>query len=150
MTNYNSSATPSTSNNYEHPWFSQLKLLDNTTISDSQSQLKPVQEKPGLTLTDSNRLGDIAEYVVITEALKRGANAYKNVGCTGKTDLILEYNSMTLHVDVKVEKWDYRSQTFVSYGNQKATKLRVLVNPETWQVRWVKGKAPENWETFWD
>lgn len=150
MTNYNLSATLDTSNLYEHPWYSQLQLLENTTTSESQLPPKLVRDKPGLTLTDSSRLGDIAEYVVITEALKRGANVYKNVGCTGKTDIVLEHNSYTLHIDVKVEKWNYKRQAFGSRGLVKATKPRVLVNPETWQVRWVKGKEPQNWETFWD
>ena len=150
MTNSNSSATLDTSNFYEHPWYNQLQLLENITTSESQLLQNPVQVKPGLILTDRSRLGDIAEYTVVTEALRRGANVYKNVGCTGKTDLILEYNSMTLHIDVKLEKWDYKQQMFKSRGSGKAIKPRVLVNPETWQVRWVKGKAPQNWETFWD
>ncbi len=47
MTKSNSSATLSTSNLYEHPWFSQLKLLDDTTICGSQSQQKPKSETPG-------------------------------------------------------------------------------------------------------
>lgn len=113
-------------------------------------QQKPVREKPGLTLTDPNRIGDIAEYTVIHEALKRGAEVYKNVGCSGKTDIIISTGNSSLHVDVKTEKWDYRNQSFVSSGVQGATTYRVLVNPETYAVRWVKGKAPQGWENFWD
>jgi hypothetical protein len=109
-----------------------------------------VSDRPGLALTDKNRLGDIAEYVVVTEALKRGADVFKNVGCTGKTDIVLSFNSSILHVDVKVEEWDKRSKTFYSPGLSKATQPRVLVNPDTWDVRWVKGKAPQGWETFWN
>ena len=67
---------------------------------------------PGLRLIDTNRLGDIAEYVVITEALKRGAEVFKNVGCTGKTDLVVSMAGRTLHVDVKVEEWDPRSSSY--------------------------------------
>ena len=109
-----------------------------------------MSDRPGLTLTDKSRLGDIAEHVVITEALKRGADVFKNVGCTGKTDIVLSLGHNTLHVDVKMEEWDKRSKTFYSPGQAKAAKPRVLVNPETWDVRWVKGKAPEGWETFWN
>ena len=47
MTKSNSSATLSTSNLYEHPWFTQLKLLDNTMTCESQSQPKPKSETPG-------------------------------------------------------------------------------------------------------
>lgn len=105
--------------------------------------------RPGLTLTDRSRLGDIAEYVVITEALKRGAEVFKNVGCTGKTDIVLTFKDLLVHVDVKVEEWDKRSETFYSPGVSGATKPRVLVNPKTWKIRWPQGKAPEGWEMFW-
>jgi hypothetical protein len=51
MTKSNSSATLSTSNLYEHPWYVQLKLLDSTTTCESQSQPKPKLETPGQTCT---------------------------------------------------------------------------------------------------
>ena len=51
MTKSNSSATQSTSNLYEHPWFNQLKLLDAIMISESQSQPKLKSEAPGQTCT---------------------------------------------------------------------------------------------------
>ena len=108
-----------------------------------------MSDRPGLTLTDKSRIGDIAEYVVITEALKRGAEVFKNVGCTGKTDIVLSLGHNTLHIDVKLEKRK-PDGSYGSYGSRKATVPRVLVNPETWDVRWVKGKAPEGWETFWN
>lgn len=113
-------------------------------------QPKPQPDCPGLKLTDTNRLGDIAEYVVITEALKRGAEVYKNVGCTGKTDVVIGMEGKTLHVDVKVEEWDPRSASYYSPGVSKAMRDRVLVNPSTWKVRWPKGKAPEGWQSFWN
>lgn len=113
-------------------------------------QPKPQAECPGLKLTDTYRLGDIAEYVVITEALKRGADVYKNVGCTGKTDVVIGMEGKTLHVDVKVEEWDPRSASYYSPGVSKAIRDRVLVNPSTWKVRWPKGKAPEGWQSFWN
>ena len=40
MTKSNSSATPNTSNLYEHPWFNQLRLLDNTMTCESPLQPK--------------------------------------------------------------------------------------------------------------
>ena len=128
----------------------QQLTLENITTSEYQSQQTQIQEKPGLTLTNKSRLGDIAEHVVITEALRRGAEVFKNVGCTGKTDIILSRNGQTLHVDVKTEKWSHIQQQFKSPGLAGAEKHRALVNPETWNVRWPKGKAPNGWETFWD
>jgi hypothetical protein len=87
--------------------------------------------------------------VVITEALKRGAEVFKNVGCTGKTDIVLYQYDQILHLDVKLMEWDKRSGTFYSPGVSGATKPRVLVNPKNWTVRWPQGKAPEGWEMFW-
>jgi hypothetical protein len=87
---------------------------------------------------------------VVVEALKRGADVYKNVGCTGKTDIVIEFNGSLLAVDVKMEKWDQASCRYGSFGVRNATKDRVLVNPSTWKVRWPKGKAPEGWQSFWN
>ena len=125
-------------------------MLENFTTSESQSQQTQHQEKPGLTLTDKSRLGDIAEHVVIIEALRRGADVFKNVGCTGKTDIIIAKDGQTLHIDVKTERWDVRSCRYLSAGVRNATENRVLVNPETWAVRWPKGKEPQGWENFWN
>jgi hypothetical protein len=57
MTKSNLSATLSTSNLYEHPWFNQLKLLDNTTACESQSQQKPKSETPGQKYTNCIHCG---------------------------------------------------------------------------------------------
>lgn len=128
---------------------SQQLKLENITTCEFQSQPKQVPEVRGLTLTDTNRLGDVAEYVVITEALKRGAEVFKNVSCTGKTDIVLAINNENLHIDVKVEEWDQRTNRYYSPGKAGAVKARALVNPKTWKVRWPTGKAPEGWEMFW-
>ena len=51
MTNSNSSATPSTSNLYEHPWYTQLSLQDSFTTSESPLQPKPKQATLGRKCT---------------------------------------------------------------------------------------------------
>ena len=57
-----------------------------------------------------------------------------------------------LRLDVKAAKWDKVSNSFKSYGKRKVgvNIVPVLVNPHTWEVRWVKGKEPCGWETFWN
>ena len=85
----------------------------------------------------------------MSEALKRGAEVYKNISATGKTDLVLQYKGETLHVDVKMMKFCKVQQSYKSYGNRKAIVFRVLVNPDTWECRWVMRKEPKGWETFW-
>ena len=87
---------------------------------------------------------------MITEALRRGAEVFKNVGCTGKTDIIIARDEETLHVDVKTMRWDYVQQMYKSKGKSGAEKTRVLVNPSDWTVRWVKGNEPQGWEDFWN
>tara|TARA_R100000951_G_scaffold78398_1_gene66145 strand:+ start:458 stop:745 length:288 start_codon:yes stop_codon:yes gene_type:complete len=87
---------------------------------------------------------------VITEALKRGAEVYKNVGCTGKTDLVLEINGIIERCDVKT----------LGYGGGKTpTWIRSMirsistpigVNPETWEIKWHPKRVPPGLETFWD
>ena len=59
MTNCNSSVHQNTSNLYEHPWYSQLNLLDGTTICESQSQQKPKSEKPGRKYTNCVHCGHL-------------------------------------------------------------------------------------------
>ena len=62
MTKSNSSATLSTSNLYEHPWFSQLRLLDNTTTCESPLQLKPKSETTGARCTKCNQWKPFTEF----------------------------------------------------------------------------------------
>ena len=47
MTKSNSSATPSMSNLYEHPWYVQLNLQDSTTTSELPSPPKPKSAATG-------------------------------------------------------------------------------------------------------
>ena len=47
MTNYSLNVTPDTWTHYEHPWYTQLDLLGNTTTLESQSQQKHKSETTG-------------------------------------------------------------------------------------------------------
>ena len=47
MTNYSLNAIPDTWTHYEHPWYTQLDLLGNTTTLESQSQQKHKSETTG-------------------------------------------------------------------------------------------------------
>lgn len=75
---------------------------------------------------------------------------YKNVGCTGKTDLVLAYNDKMLEVDVKVLCQNKPGVYGVNGRHSKAKKQVVLVHPVTKEIRWIRGKEPKGWETFWD
>ena len=47
MTNYSLNAIPDTWTHYEHPWYTQLDLLGNTTTSESPSPPKHKSEATG-------------------------------------------------------------------------------------------------------
>ena len=79
--------------------------------------------------------------MVIVEAMKRGAYVYKNVGCSGKTDLILEKNGDKISIDVKASS---------SHKSAAPGVFLVHVDVGTNEVKWgVKSRTPNNWESFW-
>lgn len=51
MTNYSLNVIPDTWTHYEHPWYTQLDLLGNSTTSESQSQQKHKSEATGVRST---------------------------------------------------------------------------------------------------
>lgn len=107
----------------------------------SESMPKPKAEAVGQTPTNPNFKGDLYEHVVIVEAMKRGAYVYKNVGCSGKTDLILEKNGEKISVDVKASS---------THNTAARGVFLVHVDVGTEEVRWgVKSRTPKGWENFW-
>ena len=108
-------------------------------------------ETTGQKSTDSNRVGDIAEHYVIVEALKRGAEVYKNVGCTGKTDLVIEYNGFVEKCDVKTlgQGAPGSPKTWIR-STGKSVSTPIGVNPDTWEIKWHPKRTPEGLESFWD
>ena len=129
------------STTYQHPWYSAQLNLGSITTLESESTQKPNQEVLGQTLTDPNFRGDLFEHIVIVEAMKRGAHVYKNIGCTGKTDMILEKNGEKISIDVKSSTRNQASAPGV---------FLVLVDVESHEVTWGnKRRQPTNWEQFW-
>lgn len=84
------------------------------------------------------------------EAWKRGAEVYKNAGCSGKTDLVLAIDGKMLEVDVKCMSHNGGGKYGTCSSISAAQKPVVLVHPITQQIRWIRGKAPKGWENFWD
>ena len=76
------------------------------------------------------------EHIVITEALKRGAEVFPNCTCTGSIDMIISINDQHLDCDVK-------SMT-------QRQKSRGSVHPITFKVSWHPSLIPEGFESFWD
>ena len=73
--------------------------------------------------------------------MKRGAYVYKNVGCSGKTDMIIESNGRTIAVDVKASSNKSSAGTGVSL---------VHVDVDSHDVRWGRPRTiTSDWKDFW-
>ena len=84
-------------------------------------------------------------------AWERGVEVFRNVGSTGKIDLVFAKNIDDL-LSVDVAMMTQNGQGGYGANGTCSSKVAtiVLVNPITKQIRWVKGKAPKGWEDFWD
>ena len=127
--------------------------LENTTTCEFQSQQKHNLEKTGqkyIKNLQNSRQGDAAELIAVLAAWKRGAEVFRNVGCTGKTDIVLQKpDGSLLAVDVKSATVNGQGGFGANSNMTKATETVVLVHPYTEEVRWIKGKEPLGWEGFW-
>ena len=84
-------------------------------------------------------------------AWERGVEVFRNVGCTGKIDLVFARNvDDLLSVDVALMKKNGKGHYGSAGTISSKVTTPVLVNPITKQIRWVKGKEPKGWEDFWD
>ena len=89
--------------------------------------------------------------MVIMEAWERGVEVFRNVGCTGKMDLVFARNTGDLlSVDVGLAQRNGQGVLGASGKFYAKTATPVLVNPVTKVIRWVRGKEPAGWENFWD
>ena len=152
MTNYSLNVIPDTWTHYEHPWYSQLQLQDSTTTSESLLQQKPKSETIGQKFTDS-RKGDIAEHYVALIAAWKGAEVYKNINCTGKTDLVLGINGTLYPVDVKLARANNTNSWRGNTDKVKPPVIPVLVIPDgdifEWKIQWIRNRHPKELENFW-
>lgn len=89
-------------------------------------------------ITDSNRLGDIAEHYVVTWLWDEGYEVFKNAGCTGSIDMIAVKNGVPVFIDVKSKGSD------LNWGHKRTEeqkKLRVQIiefNAKIRKSRWVE------------
>ena len=155
MTKSNSSATISTSNLYEHPWYSQLKLLENTTTYEYPLRQKQQSEAIGQKFTDKSRKGDIAEQYVAFMATWKGAEVFQNINCTGKVDLILKINDCLYEIDVKLARLNTAKDGW--YGATASVQppvIPVIVIPDgdvfNWKIKWIRNRYPKELEHFWN
>ena len=95
------------------------------------------------------------EHIVITEALKRGAEVFPNCTCTGSIDMIISINDQHLDCDVKsmTQRQKSRGRSNFSHASKGMTAEGVYcisVHPITIKVSWHPSLIPEGFESFWD
>ena len=84
-------------------------------------------------------------------AWERGAEVFRNIGSTGKIDLVFARGVKDLlSVDVAMMTLDCNSRYGANGGVSSKTATPVIVHPITKQIRWVRGKEPKGWEDFWE
>ena len=83
-------------------------------------------------------------------AWERGVEVLKNVGCSGKIDLVFARGTDDLlSVDVAVLRSNGKGVFGVSGSIPYKIVTPVVVHPVTREIRWVKGREPKGWEDFW-
>lgn len=95
------------------------------------------------------------EHIVITEALKRGAEVFPNCTCTGSIDLIIKINDKHLDCDVKSMTQRHISSGYSNYSHaSKGMTAKgvycISVHPITFKVSWHPSLTPKGLEAFWD
>jgi len=117
-----------------------LKKQSFTTTSNALSTLSSKSEQVGQTLTDVNRLGDLAEHYAITWLWDEGFEVFHNSGCTGAVDIVAIKDGEVYLFDVKMNSEPSR------VNNSKArSKLQkelgvqyILFDPHTRKLRLTK------------
>ena len=115
------------------------------------------QVLPGQTVTKASpsRLGDIAEHWVGLLAAWKGAEVYRNLNCTGNTDIVLLLpNGNSYMLDVKLARPNSRGYWYGNTNEVKDPVIPVLVIPTgditEWKVKWINKRYPPELENFWD
>jgi len=85
----------------------------------------------------------------------KGAEVYPNLNKTGPADLLIKVKGKTYELDVKTDCWCNKRKIWVAANTCKVQLpvFPVAVTPEgdicDWKVRWIRNRAPEGLEYFW-
>ena len=116
--------------------------------------MNTLSERTGRNVINSNRLGDLAEQWVCLLAAWKGAEIFPNNYSTGPVDLLMRVDDHVILIDVKCDQLKKGRWCATHTGEVKPPVYPVAVTPEgdvaDWKVRWIRNRAPEGLETFWD
>ena len=132
-------------------------MLESSCLSSVSLTRKLKQVLPGQIATKASpsRLGDIAEHWVGLLAAWKGAEVYRNLNCTGNTDIVLLLpNGNSYMLDVKLARPNSRGYWYGNTNEVKDPVIPVLVIPTgditEWKVKWINKRYPPELENFWD
>ncbi len=130
-------------------------MLQSTFQSSVSLTRKLKSETHGRIATSPSRLGDIAEHWVGLLAAWKGAEVYRNLNCTGATDIIMLLpNGNSYQLDVKLARPNKKGSWFGNTDKVKDPVIPVLVIPQgditTWRVKWIHNRYPKELSNFWD
>ncbi len=97
----------------------------------------------------------MAEQFVTLLAHWKGCEVFRNVGCTGSTDMVIKHPDLgVLEVDVKCNDWHHTGCWNRNGSRVKAKGVwPVEVTPEgdiaNWKVSWGYNRTPPGWDGFW-
>ena len=123
-----------------------LKRQNKRTTSNALSTLNTKSEVVGQTLTDTNRIGDIAEHYAITWLWDEGFEVFHNAGCTGAVDIVAIKDNEVYLFDVKMLTYSKpRGYHLIKKGRTpKQIEMGVQLlsfNPQTRELRMIKHRG---------
>jgi len=84
----------------------------------------------------------------------KGAEVFPNGNCTGTADLVMRFEGQLYELDVKVSTWRDNRWDPKNTHRVKNPVFPVVVEPDgdiaNWRVRWIRNRAPEGLQNFWD
>ena len=89
-----------------------------------------------MKITDSNRVGDVAEFYAVTWLWDNGYEVFLNPGATGFADMVAWKDGDCILIDIKTL---YKSQIHnTRTKDQKEKGVRIIgFDPETRKLRWI-------------
>ncbi len=101
-----------------------------------------VSGEVGQTLTDVNRIGDLAELYTLTWLWDEGYEVFHNAGCTGPVDIVAIKDGEVHLFDVKHNSSNRANNARARTPLQKKLGVKyIMFNPKTRKLRIVKHRS---------
>ena len=119
-----------------------LRKQKNTTTLNAPLIQSMGSGEVGQTLTDGNRLGDLAELYTLTWLWDEGYEVFHNAGCTGPVDIVALKDGEVHLFDVKHNSSKKANNARGRTPLQKKMGVKyIMFNPKTRKLRIVKHRS---------